>query len=197
MKNQEQAKKYLSDRDYKMEVIKDNGVHRHLSFKHNDKHDGSFQITTWPGHLCMSGDMGCFVFSRIQDMTGFFSGGGISPSYWSEKCLAGASHNGGLKNFDFDTFSKGITEILSQRLDAKDYEEATVEKAKEALESLEWIEPDEYGAVAYLRELDSDLVELCDLPNFDVWNFHYLFACYAINFACNTYLAAKQEAETA
>ena len=30
--------------------------------------DGTFDIVTWPGYLCYSGDMGCFVFTRLPDM---------------------------------------------------------------------------------------------------------------------------------
>ncbi len=63
------------------------------------KKSGSFahhyRLTTWPEHLCISGDMGTFVFRRhgSKDMFHFFydeeDGPLIQPSYWSEKLKAG------------------------------------------------------------------------------------------------------------
>ena len=55
--NNENAKKYLDEKNYVMEVIHDDGVNRHLKFMHNESHNGYFNITTWAGHLCFSGDM--------------------------------------------------------------------------------------------------------------------------------------------
>ena len=193
MNHNAQAKKYLYDRDYKMKIVLDQGVHRHLEFKHNNRSDGHFNITTWPGHLCISGDMGTFVFRRIEDMIYFFNGEGINPGYWSEKVQAGASISGAVREFDFDVFQKDIKERLSEYLDEDEYEEKTIEEAKKAIEQLEWVKGDEYGAITFIRELSSDLIEICDLPDHKVWTFHYLFACYAINYACNTYLAEKQD----
>ena len=197
MNNAEQAKKYLDDRDYKMEVIQDDGVHRHLSFKHNDRHDGSFEITTWPGHLCISGDMGTFVFSRIHDMISFFSGEYVNPQYWEEKVQAQSSFGNGCKEFVFDSFEKKVKEELTE-LTSDEYDDKTREQAKDFLEQLETVEEDEYGAVEFIRGLDIDELDTCEwFYYFDEYTFHYSFACYAINFACNTYLATKPDAEVA
>ena len=72
---------------HSMEVLLDNGIYRHLDFSNNGSFNQRFQITTWPGYLCISGDMGCYVFSRVEDMFTFFRGepGRINPPYWSEK----------------------------------------------------------------------------------------------------------------
>lgn len=195
MKNNAQAKKYLDDRDYQMKIVLDQGVHRHLEFKHNNSSDGHFNITTWPGHLCISGDMGSYVFSRVHDMVDFFSGDYVNPQYWEEKVQSQSKFGSGCKEFNFDTFHKSVKESLTELL-SDEYDEKTREEAKDYLDSLEHVEEDEYGAVEFVRSIhidDIDTYEWCS--SCDEYTFHYLFACHAINFACNTYLAEKDNIE--
>jgi len=75
--------------NHRMTVLIDTATHRHLHFS-----DGTmnmhFMLTTWPGYLCISGDMGCFVFQRLKDMFCFFRGERINVSYWAEKIQAGS-----------------------------------------------------------------------------------------------------------
>jgi len=77
-------------KNHKLTIIKDDGVYRHLHCS-----SGSscyhFDIVTYPGHLCYSGDMGCFVFQRTKDMFEFFrsESGRINPDYWGGKLEAG------------------------------------------------------------------------------------------------------------
>ena len=193
MSNQVEAKNYFNNRDYKMEVIHDSGIHRHLKFTDNGKWDGHFFITTWPDHLCISGDMGTFVFSRIHDMVNFFSGEYINPEYWEEKVQSQSRFGDGCKQFVFDNFHSKVKEELTE-LTSEEYDEETIEKAQDFLNQLESIEEDEYGSVEFMRSLDISELDTCEWHiYFDEFTFHYLFACYAINFACNTYLASKTE----
>lgn len=73
-----------------MTVLLDDGVYRHIKFADPDTCIQAFSIVTWPGHLCYTGDMGTFVFSRVHDMFEFFRNkpGNINPGYWGEKCIA-------------------------------------------------------------------------------------------------------------
>lgn len=92
--------------DHKMAVLFDNGLMRHLRFS-NGSFNRWFEIITWAGKLAISGDMGTFVFSRVEDMFTFFRGERegslkINPGYWAEKCIAQDRH--GLKTFDSDYF---------------------------------------------------------------------------------------------
>lgn len=70
------VERFLQDvADHKMTVVMDNGVYRHLRFANSDSKlafNQWFDIVTWPGFLAYSGDMGCFVFSRLKDMFEFF-----------------------------------------------------------------------------------------------------------------------------
>lgn len=83
---------------HRMTVIHDHGVHRHLRFGKPGDSNLSFQITTWPGYLCYSGDMGCYVFFRVEDMFRFFRGERINPGYWAEKVQA--EDREGVKEYD-------------------------------------------------------------------------------------------------
>ena len=86
---------FLKDVDqHVMEVIHEDGVFRHLRFKQPGTVCMHFDLITWPGRLCYTGDMGTFVFSRIHDMLEFFRPDAyaiaapfkrIDRNYWAEK----------------------------------------------------------------------------------------------------------------
>lgn len=96
---------------HQMSVVLANGVHRHLRFKRPGSSVYWFEIVTWPGSLCISGDCGTYVFSRLNDMFEFFrsDSGRINLPYWAEKCQAPDRHQG-LKNFSADRFKKAVVE---------------------------------------------------------------------------------------
>lgn len=80
-------------RDHRIEVLHDQGVHRCIRFAKPGSNIHSFTLTTWPGHLCISGDMNTYVFARLYDMFKFFRSEDsphwrINPDYWSEKLQA-------------------------------------------------------------------------------------------------------------
>lgn len=81
----------LDHQGVEMEIVQDEGVHRHIRFRRPGTSLYSFDLTTWPGYLAISGDVEVFVFSRERDMFGFFGGNRkhIDPGYWAEKVRAG------------------------------------------------------------------------------------------------------------
>lgn len=189
MNNNEQALKYLTDKSYEMTVINDQGLNRHLRFKHDNSNNGYFDIITWKGHLCFTGDMGSFLFSRINDMIEFFEGdNGVSPQYWHEKVLSESCFGGGVKEFDGDAFVKSVMEAKESFFDG---DEIIDEDDAEAFDAVKRV-GDEYDAVDFYRSFDIDGYELeGECLTFEAFTFHYLFACHAINFACNFYKKAK------
>ena len=80
--------KFLDDvKNHELTIHQNNGVYRHLTFsKIGDCHQ-CFNITTFPDHLVITGDMGTLVFSRLHDMFNFFRSDDlrINPDYWAEK----------------------------------------------------------------------------------------------------------------
>lgn len=81
-------------KNHTMEVEHDEGLHRCLNIRNGKSSIYQFRITTWPGHLCISGDMGCLTFSRLPDMFEFFRSpdGGINTTYWLEKLVGVDKH---------------------------------------------------------------------------------------------------------
>ena len=73
--------------DHKLTILHNDGLYRHIRFKNPKSIFYWFDLITWPGVLVFKGDMGCYVFSRLDDMFEFFTGPTINPGYW------GGSHN--------------------------------------------------------------------------------------------------------
>lgn len=102
--------RFVNDvKDFQMEVVQDKDANRFIRFKKPDTNICHFDIITWPGHLCISGDMGTFVFRRLHDMFEFFRGDDINPQYWSEKLTAHDSVSGH-KKFSQERFEEQIKE---------------------------------------------------------------------------------------
>ena len=96
---------------HEMKVLLDNGLYRHLRFSATGKHlwNQWYDIITWPGRLAYTGDMGTYVFARLEDMFEFFRTRPsesrnlyINTGYWGEK-LEAVDRRG--KACDFMEFS--------------------------------------------------------------------------------------------
>ena len=97
---------------HKATVIRDdNGVNRHVRYQRPGSWAYGFDIITWPGHLCITGDCGTYVFQRVYDMFNFFTSESkqypINTGYWSEKLLS-ADIKGGVKQFSEKAFSDAV-----------------------------------------------------------------------------------------
>lgn len=202
-----------------MEVIRDDGVHRHLRFR-KPRPAGSeywFDLITWPETLCIDGDMGTYVFRRLDDMFEFFrtdqkyaeSKGrplGINLGYWSEKLRAPAPRDA--EEYSADKFRQHVEEEFQQWTDASkpdddatDAQRAEFETAKADL----WSEllNDVICAADDGETRSHDSAVGFDGRRWDFslsapweWNcreytFHFVWCCYAIAWGIKTYDAAK------
>lgn len=103
-----------------METLHDDGSHRHIRFRRPGTMCMHFDLITWPGYLCYCGDMGTFVFSRLDDMFEFFRTKRhdgqlrINLSYWSEKLRAvdGNRMSGSAMVFDEERYIQVVKEQL-------------------------------------------------------------------------------------
>jgi hypothetical protein len=97
-----------------MTVELDHGLYRHVRCAQPGTYNHAFTVTTWPGELCISGDMGTFVFSRLTDMFEFFrtDRGRINPSYWAEKLLGIDRH--GVTTWSPELFREALESQLDQ-----------------------------------------------------------------------------------
>ena len=107
--------------NHTMEILQDAGLYRHLKFTNNGSSCYRFDIHTWPGTLCIDGDMGTYVFRRIPDMFEFFriKDGDwnnkyvINPGYWGEKLQATDSsrgRHGSHEEFSEELFKENVKE---------------------------------------------------------------------------------------
>lgn len=111
---------------HKMSVIRDDGIHRHLRFKRPDSGIYWFDLITWPGALCIDGDVGTWVFRRLEDMFEFFrvnerdwsydrdGGPSINPGYWAEKVAAASKYGEGATEFSVDIFREHVKEAFDE-----------------------------------------------------------------------------------
>ena len=173
-------------KNHSLEKLKDDDVYRHLTFSNNSSFNQKFHITTWPGYLAFTGDMGDFLFSRLKDMFEFFrddlSLGRINPSYWSEKVMAGK-----WRRFSLDKFRSNVLFDVRGQLDLGDDEEMP----KDIMDDLYYLltASDEYECVAQIRDFQHDKISFDDFWEHDntEYNYHYVWACYAIVWGISKY----------
>lgn len=189
-----------------MEVLRDDGVYRHLRFRKPRPASSSywFDLITWPEMLCINGDMGTYVFSRLTDMFEFFRTDkrhdhqlGINLGYWAEKLKAPNSR--AAEEFDskkFDTAIKGllIDWIKEHRGDTSKEERRDLWETvgEEVLNLSDDQDGNRKQAAAYdfchqvnpaRKFYFRDLFEL----DFQDYTFHFVWCCYAIAWGIQRY----------
>lgn len=126
-----------------VEIVEAGGFRR-VALRNPNQWVHHYALTTWPGHLAVTGDMGAFVFSRLPDMFQFFRGpvGVINPGYWAEKLVA-ADTTSPVERFDLETLREHLRnayahdpERLAEYLVAtRDADEGDERGALEAIEA--------------------------------------------------------------
>lgn len=194
--------------EHQLTVRLDDGLHRNLRISKPQSSAFHYNITTWPGYLCISGDMGCFVFQGTEDMFTFFRGkpDEINPGYWQEKVQAGTGYNGAeaiTTEPDFEAYDKRMMEYLDYFIDGLDPDvEEDAEKIAQATEAVEdfkkYRENSEWDIVARINNWDASDAGGMELEDFweghrslQKFRFHYIWCCYAIVHAIALYDAVK------
>ena len=62
---------------HRLEIIRDDGLYRHLRMQQPGTSCYYYDVITWPGYLTVTGDMGTWTFSRIADMFNFLVHGKV------------------------------------------------------------------------------------------------------------------------
>lgn len=192
MERKEKVKEqFLKDvSGHKMKVMHCDGIYRHLNFS-----KGSailhFNITTWPGYLCVSGDMGCFVFSRLRDMFEFFRMDKlkINCQYWAEKLVA--INKCCFKEYSPDVFREKIKEICDEWDVGKSNVKALMlAVAEEVLSSADDGEEEARKAADSFRfETEDEIFSFTDLWEVDLteYTYNFLWCLYAIVWGIQQY----------
>lgn len=191
-------------RDHRMIVIHDDGgAIRHIKVAKPGTSNMHFNITTVPGYLMFTGDMGAFTFSRVRDMLAWhqIDWTGDTPtidySYWAEKCEAVYKH-GGTEDFDEDGWRSAAVRAFREhefpegtRMDHwKDYREEVVGGSpydeREAMDMvMGWSYTDDHSA-SYRVHPFRDFYEFGPLRK---PSFRFRWACWAIASTARDYFA--------
>jgi hypothetical protein len=180
--------RFLKDiKNHQLTILRDEGVYRHIKVAKPGTYCYSFEIITWPGWLCYTGDMGSYTFQRLEDMFQFFRNDKpelwINPGYWSEKVQASDKY-GKIEEFSMDCFKKILLEELKDRED--------FETAKVALQEEVFYRMEEDESMAYRLATDFTIagktvfVDVWD-HNFKTFTHHFLWCCYAIAWTIQKY----------
>lgn len=182
--------------EHQMEIRHDDGLYRHVVFKKPDTSCYFFSLTTTPGRLIYAGDMGCFVFERVQDMFSFFraSGSEREPNfgYWHEKMVA--CDRQGSEEHNVAEFRNNLERYLEDNELSEDRLSEVKEFIEEAVSEFEDAGPDAaYRSVMDFglepergerkRQFFQDFWETTD----KVYSFRYVWACYAIQWGIKQY----------
>lgn len=191
----------------RMEILRDDGLYRHLRFRFSGGGFRWFDIVTWPDRLVITGDCETYTFSRLTDMFEFFRSGGvrINPSYWQEKILDGRCR---ARSFDWDRFRAAALAEFDQRKADAGGEDLRAAARQDLEDALDAAEPDEWGAVDLLRSyrycpdvysgkpyFEFDLSD--GAPDGKGWDYHYIWCCRAIAWAIRQYDEHHATAEVA
>ncbi len=205
---------FLHDvRDHAMTILRDDGMHRHIRFAKPGTSCMQFDLITWPGYLAYTGDMGCYVFSRLADMFEFFRSDreyakrrgknlAINPSYWGEKLQATDKHDG-FRKFSEEKFDAVIRERF---VDWVRYhrDDTSKEERRELWESIESevIQTDgdsggyrkQIAAYDFYHQVNSKVTfEFTDFweTNVEEYSYRFMWCCYALSWGIEQYDDAK------
>lgn len=161
----------------------------------------AFTLTTWPGYLAYSGDMGTFVFARLRDMFECFRAPAdtdldrrINPGYWAEKVEAACRE--GVKEFRVELFKERIQEWLDGMEASPELRQAVADEMPSDLQ-----DGDSNTAYAWAMQFSDD----GNRPVFqDFWEvdcteytFRFMWCCYALVWGIDQYDRARQAATAA
>lgn len=170
----------------------DQGNHRCLTFSKNNSSFYKFILTTWPGYLSISGDVGTYVFSRIPDMFEFFRGKNqeleINPMYWGSK-LESIGRNSGYKEFTTDSLCKSLNQYF-ELIEDWNYPVSREECWDEIERGILDVSGSEVEAYVLLQEFNYKgfhFEDLSLLNDFTVYTHPYLWCLHAIVWGIQQY----------
>jgi len=185
---------FLNDvKDHKMEIIRVDDVNRHIRFKKEGTLNYYFDLITWPGHLCITGDMDTYVFKRLHDMFDFFKTDsqekpsdtlGVNLSYWAQKLVAKGYNE---HEFSVDLFVKTIIEIFGEyEFKSKEESQDCFNKLKDLIDIAIYEDgdhPDEdlrRAAIDFEHSSGFSLRSYFEESSTYEYTYPYTWCCYAI-----------------
>lgn len=195
--DQDAGRRYIADTiNHELVILSDEGLYRHLRIHERGSSFYWFDVVTWPRHLVITGDMGTYVFSREDDMFGWFGYDrkNINPTYWEEKLRADDTGHA-VKEFDHGVFVETIRQHIADALLDDRERAAVLAHAEETLlaDDLEAATSDEAARDAIHDWRGPHGFEFHDTWEYDftAYRYQYLWCCHAILDAIRRYRAAK------
>jgi len=212
MSDQPNEASFLKDvATHRMIVIRDDGVHRHIHFARPGTSCYHFDLITWPGALCYTGDMGTYVFQRLEDMFQFFRTDreymrlrdgqtlAINLGYWSEKLIAvdGRRTGGSATEFSEEKFRRVVQEYRMEWIRDR-HHQTTKEQRRELWDAIDdevLAHSDEGGHEAcmaahnFSHRVGDRRFELQDFWDHDFtdYTYHFIWCCYALAWGIQQY----------
>lgn len=205
---------------HKMTILRDDGVYRHIHFSDPDEpYCQWFDLITWPGGLCYTGDMGTYVFRRLHDMFEFFRRDPRQPElfkwidrrYWAEKVES--QDRDGVTEFDAEMFGDEIRKALvsaiktdgREHLNKEQRRELWDEVHQEVIDCVNDHEPEvlmhKAWEYSYCKGsvLDDSRVcihlDLSEFPDCKKFTLRFDWCCYALRWGIEQYDQAKAAAK--
>ncbi|MFJ4880046.1 hypothetical protein ACIP93_33230 [Streptomyces sp. NPDC088745] len=185
-----------------MTVVKDDGLHRHLTFRFPKASWEWCEIITWPGTLTLRGGLGCWSFTYDEDMLAFFRPGPhrerIDPLHWAQKLAPGSE----VKEYDENRARAYVRQAVAEAVET--HEHIRAEDAEDWLSSFDteaalmrtlgWVE----GRVDAERPAGATLEEYMasefhfPVQDWDLyrWSNWFLLSCVVLPWAVEQYDAA-------
>lgn len=197
MSNECSKERFLRDvQGHKLEVKKDDGLYRNIVLKIPESSEYWFRIVTWPGSLCITGDMGTYVYERIQDMFKFFRREDLSINnhYWHEKMVAVDRHSGALE-FSREGFRKRVKDHYEQHVGWKGIsgEVAAELWSKIEDEVISAADEGEHEAYDAIWSFDDDTIfqDFFDGGGTERYTYRFIWCLYAIVWGIQQYDKSK------
>ena len=186
--------RFLKDvAQHEMTVVRDDGVSRHLRFQKPGTYNMHFDLITWPGYLCYTGDMGTYVFRRMEDMFAFFriEGLRINPGYWGEK-LEAVDRFDGYRKWSQNKFEQRIRDDFDEWVEDGELSDRQKAAAKEQFESDVIRALGDGKEAAYLAAMDFEFDGRSPFQDWwevdtDDYSFRFLWCCYALAWGVQKY----------
>lgn len=161
-----------------------------------------FDLITVPGKLIYTGDMGTYVFERLDDMFEFFRPDQREPGelkinkgYWAEKLIAQSCHGRhveGVRIFSADCFKENVVRWI--RESGSDGRSALLREVRERVFSL-LDDPTGVRVMDALYEFEHNGFRFYDCWEMDSteWDTRFVWCCYALTWGIEQYDKAHPE----
>lgn len=183
--------------NHKITGIYESKEFRRIKYRNPNSSCYWFEIVTWPGCLCINGDMGTYVFSRLPDMFEFFRQSEswknkhpnklrINRWYWS-KNLQGAFD--GQTKYSPEKFIAAVTDDFEdfEFETPKEKTDAWREIEKEVLDYAEDGENSAMNSVYNFRSINGFQFNDFWEHNLTEYTFQYTWCLYAIVWGISQY----------